>query len=194
VSDYESLQNTYLSMLSQQLQTQTPQQPNQQQFQQPQALQPSIPNLSAIQGPNGSQLRDFVKNHPEAIAQIQRRHPDNQQALLNELTQMAHSQNLSLVNASQQQQMQQPSQSLRQPSFNLDASQLPINYLHTQQQQQQQQQPIQRINSPSQKQRLPSSDQFQNFQAMQNQMNGMGSIDPKQMEAVRFREISPRCR
>lgn len=105
---------------------------------------------------------------------------------------MAHSQNLSLVNASQQQQMQQPSQSLRQPSFNLDASQLPINYLNTQQQQQQQ--PIQRINSPSQKQRLPSSDQFQNFQAMQNQMNGMGSIDPKQMEAVRFREISPRCR
>ena len=42
-----------------------------------------------LRQPQPEQLREFIRQHPNLIPQLQRRHPNNQQAAINELAQMA---------------------------------------------------------------------------------------------------------
>ena len=180
-------------MLSQQLQgiPQQPQQPQQSQLSYAQSQPPMQQLQSQPQMFNSipsEQLKEFIRTNPEAIAQIQRRHANNQPAILAELQQMARAaQNLKSL-------PQQP----RAPPVNgmtQNQGQLPQGYLQQQQpppqlqlsQPQHHQQSMQIRPSPQpQHQRVNSSDfqGFQNMQGMQNQPSGMGTIDPKQMEAV----------
>lgn len=152
-------------------------------------------SLSSVPAPNNGpvqnlsvtseKLREFMRTHPEIVKQMQERQPNNHAALLSQLNQMAFA-------TSDQQGGQQSGNGMAgQQGLGQTQNQMTQQQSFTSNQNQQSQQGSSQYRPSPQPQHqrtlsTTSTEDFRTFQNLQgmNQLQNMGGIDPKQMEAV----------
>jgi len=183
----QQLQNMQQSNRPPQQQLQQPPQQQQQQHQQQQQRQQQQAQTARTIG-NNDALKEFMRAHPDYVAEVQQKHANNPSAVIQELHVMQQQ--------TQQQQQRPPyavsvngmgQQPIRQPNFQQQPQQPNFTQPQHKPQQPSFTQPQQQqgnYQQPPQHQRMPSGTFQGPSSSVQGQLAGMANYDPKQFEAV----------